>query len=97
SSSPRNLVNISKASVTSLEVMRRQVIKRCLLLSAVLIATRDDGAEAALVLVGSDKGTDHRAIIVRVAVVQVIQPEIVTCLIRRPPQVAKVLHQHERG
>ena len=60
------------------------------------VAVRYHRAEPSLIFCGSDEGTDHAAIVVAVTVIQHVQPEVIACCIRAAPQIAEVLHQHER-
>jgi hypothetical protein len=55
----------------------------------------DDGAKSALILCRSDEGADHAALVVRLDVVQDVEPEIIARLLRVSVQVTEVLHEHE--
>src|SRR5678816_3316254 len=57
---------------------------------------RHQRTEACLVLGRRDKRADHAAIIVRLSIVQNVQPEGKATRIRIAMQITEVLHQHKR-
>src|SRR5207249_3728220 len=65
------------------------------LLTAVTVAARYSGTETQLVLIRRDERADHCAIVVRLAVVDYVQPEVEAALIQIAAEIAEVLHQHK--
>ena len=76
--------------------LRTPVLQALLSPTALGIAARHNRTEASLILRGSDERAHHAAIVVPVAVVQDVQPEVIAVVVRIAAQIAEVLHQHKR-
>ena len=59
------------------------------------IIARSHGTEPVLIFSACDKSADHRAIVIRHAIVQDIKPELIAVRVRVAPEITEVLHQHE--
>src|SRR6266536_1229898 len=55
-----------------------------------------DGTEAMLILLRSHESANHRTIVVRLAIVQHVEPELVTFAFRIAFEVTKIFHQYKR-
>src|SRR5437588_8012525 len=61
------------------------------------IAVGDDVTEASLILCRGDKGAHHAQIVIKLPVIQNVQPEIIASWVSVTPQIAEVLHKYKSG
>ena len=61
------------------------------------VAVRSDRAEPLLIFRGSNERAHHAAKIIRLAIIEDVEPKVVAAHIHVAPQIAEVFHQHKRG